>query len=419
LFLKEQWDMQRHMFWKQQMMTEKMMLTGSLFLIGALHTMIFAIFQFPTNFLLGSAAKDLGVYSKLVLYVCAILASLMHQALCRSLGLKKTLIAGLFLNLFGLATLWLNQRIGGTVFLVFIDMIFFGIALTSVINALITFIILKFPHRIGAGIIALFAVFNGGSMLAPLLMGMFKGLNLSEAIFPFLMILIIIAIWHLERSLTDPVYPAHLRHLRKGSLVWKELHVRLGLFLAAMIGYGVTESSFNLWGFVVVEEHLGIQIASETISLFWLFLIIGQVLLLIPLYLYSAQKVLYPLIALVIADLYFFFHQSQLFGFIAGLALGGIGCSAVFPILISMMQGELRMIVKGERILPFIETSVSVMLAGYFIGVGIIDLWIELFKNLEIPLHANYWIAIGCITLTGLIAWGLHLTAPAHRSQDC
>lgn len=393
------------------------MLIASLFMIGAIHTLIFAVFEFPSNFLLGQA-QVYTFYCKLLLYVVTVATSFGHQAICRNLGLKKALIIGLVLNAVGLATLWVNKYMGGLISLIFLDMIFFGAALPSVINALITYIIIEIPKNVGMGIISLFAAFNAGVMIAPLALDLFKDTTFQDGLYAFLLFLLFIATLFVMKYFFDPPYPSHLKHLRKGSLIWKELHYRLGLFLVAIICYGLTENTFNLWGFVKIASHLGESIANETISIFWLFLIVGQVVLLIPLYFFPAKRVFYILIVVLISDLYFFSQQSHLYGFIGALMIGGFSCSVVFPILLSMIQKELIEFGKGKQILPYIETSVSVLLAGYFMGVGAIDLWVDKEGSLATPHKIHYYMAMGFIGMTGVIAFFLNLTAPKRKQPS-
>jgi len=55
------------MFWKKHFMTERFAMAVSLFLIGALHTMIFGTFQIPSHDILQQLGKEhLIVYSKSV-----------------------------------------------------------------------------------------------------------------------------------------------------------------------------------------------------------------------------------------------------------------------------------------------------------------------------------------------------------------
>jgi hypothetical protein len=398
------------MYWKGQMMSEKVMLALSLFLIGALHTMIFSIFQFPSNFLIGKESASQEVVYKLILYTCAIIVSFCHQIFCRNFGLKDTLIGGLFLNMAGLTILWINQNVGGIELLVFPTMLCFGGALTSVINSLITYIIIEFPKKVSAGTVSLFIFLNGGVMLAPLFLNGFERAGATFWIHGVLIALCLLATWHIRRRFFNPHYPAHLKHLRKGSLIWKELHYRLALFFAAIIGYGLTENTFNLWGFLKIETYFGESIANETVSLMWIFMIVGQILLLIPLYLYSTKNVLYILIPFIIGALFFFSYQTTLPGFVASLILGGIGCSAVFPILLSMMEKELVWVAKKSHLLPYVEASLSVMVAGYIFGVGAIDIWTSTWETL--PENTGFYIRLASIFIgcTGVIALFLNLT---------
>lgn len=397
-------------FWTQKMMSHRFLLTIGLFLIGGLHTMIFAIFQIPGNFLLGSDSPELMFYCKLILYVCAVGVSLSHAPICRRLGLRKALYLGMIFNFLGMTILWISQSVqSGHLALIVLDMVFFGLALTSVINPLITYIVLEFPKRVGAGITALFAVFNLGVMMAPLLLDFFRAF--SYAIYPFLLFLLLLSIWFIHAFFFDPPYPTHLEHLRKGSKLWKQLHYRLALFVLAIIAYSMTETTFNLWGVVQMRDLLGLDLADETISLFWLFMIVGQILLLIPLYFYPAKRVFYILIAVVAAALFFFTKQDTLAGFIIAVSFGGFGCSAIFPILLSMMEGELQPFAKGTRLLPYIEMATSIMMAGYFIGVGTIDLWVV--RLGDVPWDPAYFHqAIAYIAVTGVLGMFLSWTAP-------
>jgi hypothetical protein len=399
------------MFWRGQILTDRLILTLSLFLIGSLHTMIFAIFQLPDNFLLGHASKSLEFSSKAILYFMAVGTSACHQILCRKMGLRKTLYFGLLCNLIGTASLWLNQTLNTQNHLAFIylDMVFFGLALTSVINSLVTYIVIEFPKKVGTGIVALFAFLNLGAMLGPLLQGLFRHLNVDLYTYPFLILLLCLAIWFVHVYFFDPPFPAHLVHLRKGTLIWKELHYRLGLYILAIIAYGLTESTFSIWGYAHIKHLLGTTAASDATSFFWLFLIVGQIFLLLPLYFLPAKRIFYPLILIIMGAGAYFSLQHSLFGFIGGLAAAGFGCSAIFPILLSMMEKEILPFARGKPLLFFIELIVSLMLGGYFLGVGINDLWITLYGERPL-LSPHFNLAILYIGITGLITLFLNLT---------
>ncbi len=396
-----------------KMIPHKFILTLGLYLIGGLHTMIFAIFQNPINFLFGNPSETLLFSFKIVLYVCAISVSVSHQFIARKLGLRKTLYIGLIFNIFGMASLWFGRAIHSDhPILILSNMIFFGIALTSVINPLITYIVLEFPKRVGTAITALFAVFNTGVMLAPILLESMLDWSIHLVCFPLLIAFLLLSLWFVHKYFFDPPYPARLEHLREGTTVWKELHYRLALFVIAIIAYAMAETTFALWGFVEMKEFLGRMIANETVSFFWLFMVIGQVVLLIPLYYFRSKVIFCFLIGLIIVGLFLFPYQRTLGSYIATLALAGFGCSAVFPILISMMEKELIVIVKGSRILPYLETATSLMIAGYFIGVGSIDLWVTEWGN-KPWVMGMFHNAIFYILITGAIGIFISLTCKA------
>lgn len=396
-------------------MSKRFALALSLFLIGSLHTMIFAIFQVPENFLMGHHSHELTLACKGVLYVCAIGISFFHQTLCRRIGLRMTLYYGLVCNLLGVSILLLNQHIDvkGVVPLIFLDVVFFGLAITSVINALVTYIIIEFPRRVGVGIVALFAFFNLGAMLASVVLGVLG----TSVIYILLIALLLVSLWFVHTYFFTPASPTHSVRLEKGSAIWKELHYRLGLYVIAIVAYGLTETTFSLWGHVQIENFLGLKVANSTIPIFWLFLIVGQIFLLLPLYLFSAKRIFYFLVFLIMAAGYYFSLQTREFGFIVGLAIAGFGCSAVFPILLSMMEKEISFFAQGTHLLYYIEKVVAIMVAGYFLGVGTIDLWVEKFGQKPlIPMPMHFDLAVLFIATTGLIVFFLNKTWPSKHS---
>ena len=376
--------------------------------------MIVGIFQLPENFLMGRESKHFEMICKVIFYVCAIGISLSHQMLGRKWGLRKTLYGGLICNILGISALLLNQSVGGvgSTPLILLNMIFFGLAITSVINSLVTYIILEFPEKVGFGIVALFAFLNIGLMLSSVVVEIFLGLQIDAFLYPFLLLLLFLSIWFVHKYFFDPFFPPHMEHARKGTLIWKELHYRLALFVIAIIAYGLTETTFYLWGYTHIEKFQGAAIANEIIPFFWLFMIIGQIILLLPLYFFPQVRIFYSLVIITIGAAFYFPLQTKVPGLLLGLVAAGTGCSAIFPVLLSMLERELFAIVSADRILPFIEVSTSLMLAGYFVGVGTIDLWVLQSGGTSLSMPTYFHLGAVFIATTGLIALFLNLTAP-------
>ena len=378
----------------------KLVLTVSLFLIASLHTMIFSFFQIPENFF--GDLKHIFTF-KILLYCFVIATSCSHQLLMKVLDLKFTLIAGLLCNGIALSLIWLNIQLGGYYGIIVLNTIFIGLALPSVLNCLITYLVIEYPKKTGLGVMALFAFANLGNMSSNLL---FAFLSRTEFIILSLFLLTI-AILFIYFNFFDSKFPKHLEHLRKGTLIWKELHYRLGLFIIAIISYGIVESTFGIWGEIYLTQFISDTLAKETISIFWFSLIIGQILLLLPLYLYPARKIFNLLVLTLVIAIFFFQHQTHPLGIILSIILIGFSCAAIFPILLSFMETEIYEITHQSdqyHFLPFIEIGISFMLGGYFLGVGIIDLWADKITQHPSIYHSNIYIfSILCISIVGLI----------------
>lgn len=378
--------------------------TLSLFLIGSLHIMIFSFFSYRDNFLLGHDFEQYSLITKCILYGCAVSVAFCHQFICRRIGLKRSLILGLFFNVIGLTSLLLSHltlsyREVAVTFL-FLDMIFFGVALTSVINSLISYVVLEFSTKLSAAMTALFIFFNLGVMLSPLTLGLLQLQGMHWLPYPILIGLLFLSIWYVSKFFFDPVYPPHIEHLRKSSLIWIELHYRLVLIVLAVLCYGMIEDTFSEWGYLHLRQLFGETAADKTNSIFWLFEIIGQVLLIVPLFFIPVRRIFFFLIAFILAGLILFPLQTELKGFLLALMLGGIGCSAIFPLLLSMIEGELKtaaFISHKDFILPYIETGTSAMVGFYFTGIGIVEIWVDWAEVASIAPY--FYLAIGLTVL--------------------
>ncbi len=145
-------------------------------------------------------------------------------------------------------------------------------------------------------------------------------------------------------------------------------------------------------------------------------MVISQFLLLIPLYFYKSIQVFMPLVLIVIGAAFLFPLQTTIPGFILSLSLAALGCSAIFPLLLSMMEKELLPLGDRAALLHYIEVGIAVMLAGYFLGVGTIDLWVEKAGAVS-PSSISFYFHLAALfsAITGLIAYFLHLTAPKQK----
>ncbi len=378
-----------------------------LLLITVAHMMIFSFFQIYGNFL-NQAFIPVLLPLKFSFYAVVILTSIFHQIFVRNFTLKFTLMAGLFCNVIGLATIWASISMGGSLTLVFISMFFIGVALTSVLNSIITYLVIEFPGRVIIALIIMFAFCNFGNLASNILFNAFKAANFNNGFFFLSILLMVASILYIGLKFFDPEFPKHLAHLRKGTLLWKELHYRLGFFIISIIAYGIIESIFGVWSGVYLLKFLSQALTKGLVSIFWLSMMIGQLSLLTPLYFYSPKKIFPFLILALILTTFFYHEQTSLSGFVLSLILGGISCAAIFPILLSFMEEEVIELSRDagqENYLPYIETGTCLMLGGYFVGVAIVDIWVlKYIEKPTFPMHnVFHWAAI-VIACLGLLS---------------
>jgi len=359
------------------MLSPRYITVGILFFVGMLEVCTFYLLQYPSNFYINALPQKLVIHHSFFLSITTVVAAAFTYLLTRKWGLKKVLIRGLYLYLIGLSILLCAHLFQGNkeaiIAIIFSGTFLFGIAFSTVAITLITYVILEFPKHIGMGLIVLMVFYNLGAMLSPILLNIFdtweKGLILS-AIIAVLMLTIIRLI---RNIFFDPSLSKDVKHLRKGSLIWKEMHYRFALFILCMFFYGICENTFNIWGELRMLEWVSSHLANDAIMIFWLFLVIGQVIIILPLHHFSMHRIIYFIIGIMAASLIYLPFQKTFPSFINGLAIGGIGCSACIPILLSMIEMEIADLIHDDtERLPYLEISVSMMVAAYFLGSSII-----------------------------------------------
>lgn len=394
---------------KLHLLTHKSIITLVLLLIGALHTMVFTFFQLPDSYATTIPYPYL-VYLKLISYTAAIITSIFYQSFTRSLGIKKVFLIGLTLNFIGLCFILLSWLQYQTVFymylFIFLACLSFGLALLTVINSLITYLIIEYPSWINTGIIVLFIFFNLGVMLAPLLLEFFKHYDAKWVFIFVLMGLLLFSIASAKKLFVSPQFPKHLKELKKSTSLWKDLHYRLAFFVLAIVFYGIVENTISLWGEIYLTNFFIHKEANTMMSLFWLFMIIGLVLVLPPLYYFKLKTVFSALCLIVFGSLWGLYLSTDPYTLTLFIILGGIGCSAIFPIIIATLSSQ---IVKDSKtvhasFLPYIEMGCSTTLAGYIFGVGLVDffhVWDYKEEFIRLPDHFFYatWALLGTLII--------------------
>jgi hypothetical protein len=377
--------------WIYSYLNKKITITAFLFLIGTLHTMVYAFVQFPGTFIAADLDQDPLLF-KVILYGFTVGVSCFHQPIARKLGLKNVLMLGLFGNAIALMLLFFHHYVEHPKyhFALYLSMMFMGSSMLSVINSLVTYVILEFPTKTVTAITALFAFLNGGIMVTPILLTAAQNLQLTWSVFFIIIGMLLLAVGAVWLLFFEPVYPKHYEHLRSGTLVWKEMHQRLGLYILSIFLYSLVESTFSLWGNVHLLSFVSFSVAENAASVFWVMMILGQLLLMIPLYYFEPRKVFYVLVPFVLFALIYTPLQTKLSTITFGLGLGGFSCAAIYPIILALLEMEIihaSLISHEGHYLPLIDTAVSFLMAGYLLGSSVIDFWIYFLPKATAPPH--------------------------------
>lgn len=397
----------------------------SLFIISCLHAIAFGFVQYPTNFLTAHVSDAFHTSLLFVLYGTALIVAFFYQWYTRAWGVKTSLIIGLIFYFFGLICLQIPQYYFEVFIIDYIllvlGMICLGVAFSMVFIGLVTYLAIAIPEHLGIGIIVLFAFMNLGALLSTILLNLFSSWNAGWLFLVIMEILIVLSIIYISVYLFNPVIPSHLKQ-NKTSHLWKKLHYRLFLFILTIILYGICENTFNLYGEKFLSFFLSASITHNAISIFWLFMILGQIMMLFPLYFISARNIYYFLIFLMIVALLAFPFQTNLPGFLIILALGGTACAAIFPILLAMLEEEIKEIdifASYESILPYLEMSCAWMIMGYLIGTGIVTINDSIQKTFTLDHVKNYFfIAIAYAAIMLIIAIYLFISFKPQKKPN-
>lgn len=391
-------------------MKKKILRTACSFLMITLHAMLFGAVQ-NSETLVSTQKAEHWELLKGLLYVVGISLSFLHPYLTNRLGLRRILTLGLLADALGflcfvIQLFWYSPY---AFILPFLGAVFFGAGSLSVLNCLIIYIIWDYPKNTVMGITALIAFANIGFFLDIVLGSIVNLFEHQTELFLFLIALLLFFTAIVSIIYEDPPYPEKVKHLRSGTLLWKEMHQRLFLFLLAVILYGATEATFNFWGGTFLENRaLDFEIP---ISFFWIAMVLGQFFLLIPLSYGSPYKILFGKVGIVVLALLILPHQSHHTPINFSFFLGGLGCSGIFPILLALLEVELihiSLISRYNDYLPLIDTAISIMTAGYLFGIAFIDFWTGPFFHPNT--HLPFTIGAGFILICcGLLAY-LHRT---------
>ena len=337
----------------------------------------------------------------------AILASSVGPVLARRWTLKRVLLAGLSADLLAMTLLAVSRLLQNSseaaygVLLVATGLLGFGFGAT--VMALNTYAEKLNPGRENRAVLVLNALLGAGTALAPLFVAIFLGLG-AWWLMPLMVALALAVLFLLsaKQSLEASVTEA------SNTPRSKRLPHRFWLYAAVILLYGIVETLSGNWSGPYLAEDRGVsaQDASFALTAFWGMVTIGRIFFAAVSsratvrWIYTGLPVL-----LVVAFQVISRAAGETSGIIA-FGLAGLGCSAFFPLCISL---------SGQEFPRFAATMSGELVAFYQAGYGVAAFGVGPLRDFAgLPFATIY--SFGSLVAGAMLIVALAVVAPAATS---
>ena len=298
-----------------------------------------SIFTSPHGYDLSASRYGLMFIPQVIL---AILASSLGPALAQRWTLKHVLQAGLTANLLAMALLAFSallQDLAGVAYgILLVATGSLGFGFGSSVMALNTYAAQFFPRRADRAILALNALLGAGTALAPLFVAIFVSLGVWWT----LPVIVAVALAALLLCTFRTPLKASVGAAAAGTKGLKQLPRRFWLYAAAVLLYGIAETLNGNWSgqYLTGERGVSAQGASYALTAFWAMVTIGRVLFAALSSKIEARWIYAGLPILLIAAFQVVSRADSQTSGIVAFGLIGLGCSAFFPLCISLSGQE-------------------------------------------------------------------------------
>jgi MFS transporter, FHS family, glucose/mannose:H+ symporter len=297
-----------------------------------------SIFTSPHGYGLSASRYGLMFIPQVIL---AILASSLGPALAQRWSLKKVLQAGLSANFLAMTLLAFSGLLQGVpgvaygILLVATGSLGFGFGAT--VMALNTYAGELFPRRADRAILALNALLGAGTALAPLFVAIFVSLG-AWWMLPVITAVALAAL--LLCTFRTPLEASVGDAARAKSS--QRFPLRFWLYAAAVLLYGIAETLSGNWSgpYLTGERGVSAQGASYALTAFWAMVTVGRVLFAALSAKIAARWIYAGLPILLVAAFQVVSRADGQTSGIAAFGLAGLGCSAFFPLCISLSGQE-------------------------------------------------------------------------------
>jgi fucose permease len=294
--------------------------------------------------------------------ILAILASSLGPSLARRWTLKRVLRAGMSADLLAMILLALSRLLQGVpaaaygVLLIATGALGFGFG--TVVMASNIYAEEFSPGRQDRAVLSLNALLGAGTALAPLLVAIFTGLG-AWWLLPLTVAVAVAAL--LLFSAGQPLVAAPGA---TGAARSQHLPRRFWLFAAAVLLYGIAETLNGNWSGPYLTSERGISAggASFALAAFWGMVTIGRILFAALSTRTTVRWIYAGLPVLLIVAFQAILRVRGESGGIVAFGLAGLGCSAFFPLCISL---------SGQEFPRFAAAMSGELVAFYQAGYGV------------------------------------------------
>jgi fucose permease len=297
-----------------------------------------SIFTGPRGFGFGASRYGMMFIPQVVL---AILASSLGPSLARQWTLERVLQAGVSADLLAMILLasscLLIDRPDAAYGLLLFATGSLGFGFGATVMALNTYAQKLSPGRENRSVLTLNALLGAGTALAPLLVAIFAGAG-SWWLMPLMVAVALMGL--LLLSTRQPLDVS--ADTAAGASRSEPMPRRFWLFAAAVLLYGIAETLNGNWSGPYLTGERGVSVSGASVALmtFWAMVTIGRVLFAAFSSRATVRWIYVGLPVVLVAAFQVISRAGGEVGSIAAFGLAGLGCSAFFPLCISLAGQE-------------------------------------------------------------------------------
>ncbi len=334
--------------------------------------------------------------------ILAILASSLGPSLARRWSLKRVFLIGLSANLLAMTLLalshWLQDSRGAAYSILLVATGALGFGFGSDVMAMNTYAEAFSPGREDRAVLVFNGLLGTGTALAPLFVAIFRRLG-AWWLLPLMVAVALtgLLLVSAKESLDTPLGEGVSR---------SERIPRQWLLAAVVLLYGIAETLNGNWSGPFLTEDCGVSArgASFALSAFWATVTIGRILFAVLSSRIKVRWIYIGLPVLLIAAFQVISHAQDETSGIVAFGLAGLGCSAFFPLCISL---------SGQEFPRLAATMSGELVAFYQAGYGIAAFGVGPLREFaRIPFRSVY-------SFGSLVAAAMLAGAAAVVARDC